>query len=75
MEEKMRKHDESKGRDGWVVMNPKDLLEKMMGKVLDLSDLLMKYPEMDHEEVINKCADTANYSMMISDIARRKIHE
>lgn len=75
MEDRMRKHDKEKGTHGWVDMNPKDLLEKMMGKVLDLSDLLMNYPEMDHEKIISKCADTANYSMMIADIARRKIHE
>jgi len=76
MENKMRKHDKDKGTHGWVDMNPKMLLEKLMGEVLELSDELIEYPDTTrYSNIIDECADIANYAMMISDIARRKTHE
>jgi len=76
MEDKMRKHDEDKGTHGWVDMDPRMLLEKLMGEVLELSDELIDYTNSSkYINIIDKCADVANYAMMIADIARRKIHE
>lgn len=72
MEENLRKHDKDKGRCGWVDMDPKVLLEKLMGEILELSDALIEYPNINHKEIIDECADVANYAMMIANIARRR---
>lgn len=72
MEENMRKHDEDKGRHGWFKMDPKTLLEKLMGEVLELSDTLVEYPNTNSQKIIDECADVANYAMIIADIAKRR---
>lgn len=76
MENKMRKHDEDKGTHGWVSMDPKILLEKLMGEVLELSDEMIDYPKTTkYDKIMEECADIANYAMMISNITRKKIYE
>lgn len=71
MEEKLRIHDENKGRAGWVDMKPKKLLELLMGEILELSDVMID-PKYDSQKAISECADIANYSMMIVDIIKRR---
>jgi len=71
MEEKLRVHDEDKGLAGWIDMDPKKLLELLMGEVLELSDVMIG-TEWDNQKIINECADVANYAMMITDIIRSR---
>lgn len=76
MEEALRKHDkDDRGSCDWKDMDPKILLEKLMGKVLELSDSLIDYSNADYQKTIDECADIANYSMMICDVTRRKKNE
>jgi len=74
MEEKMRKHDHDRGESGWMNMDPKMLLEKLMDEVLELSDSMVG-DNIDHNAIISECADVANYAMMITSIMRKKTYE
>ena len=65
MEAKLRANDH---KNGWADIGLTKLFELLNGEVDELTEAL---EEDDARNVINECADVANYAMMIADIIRR----
>jgi NTP pyrophosphatase (non-canonical NTP hydrolase) len=65
MEEKLRKHDLDRGRQGWKDDDPRHLLKCLEKEHDELQDALVGGK---NDSIAGECADVANFAMMIADV-------
>lgn len=71
MEEKLRKHDATRGYEGWRKADPKVLyLNWFMGELDELRDAMFAYVQgqATADDVIGECVDVANMAHMLADL-------
>lgn len=79
MEEKLRKHDDDYGKDGWLdpYCSFMQLKRGFNNEIIEFGRSLNQYIFNDstcaklQEDAIKECADVANFAMMIADKIRR----
>ena len=71
MEEKLMQNDH---KGGWANCSIEDLYKRLLDEVRELQSEI-NFPTRDYEAIIKECADSSNFSMMIADLARKKLEE
>ena len=64
MEDKLAKHDDEKGENGWVYDTTFSLLERIKDEVTELERALNSH---QLKKAMGECADVGNFAMMVWD--------
>jgi NTP pyrophosphatase (non-canonical NTP hydrolase) len=73
-ESALRKHDKTRGEQGWLRESPEWLVTRL---VEETEELMLAIQAFRHEndnagQVIKECADVANFAAMIADVVLRQ---
>lgn len=74
MEEKLQKHDEDYGKNGWKKSNYLFLVNRIEDELRELIEYLIskENTKENREKIKEECADIANFAMMIHDNANQE---
>lgn len=69
MEAKLAKNRHKGDREGWLDMEPGDILSRVLDENVELGEALRSWYHVSSgsKEVADECADVANFCMMLAD--------